>query len=61
MSEESDNCCGNCSKFLHEDASGWGWCDAFKMPSFCGIPECILYKSAKPSGEDHETTKISPN
>ena len=47
MSEPED-CCGNCIKFLHEDASGWGWCDAMKIESFCGIPACQFYKTTEP-------------
>jgi hypothetical protein len=59
MPEEPEKCCGNCRKFLFEDASGWGWCHAFKMETFCGVPDCMLYEDGDPSElEAQEREKV---
>ncbi len=35
--------CGNCVHFLHEDADGNGYCEAFQEKQNCGVMPCQYY------------------
>jgi hypothetical protein len=35
--------CGNCVHFLHEDADGNGYCEAFQEKQNCGVMPCQHY------------------
>lgn len=35
--------CGNCVHFLHEDANGNGYCEAFQEKQNCGVMPCQYY------------------
>lgn len=39
--------CGNCVHFLHEDANGSGYCEAFQEKQNCGVMPCQHYINKK--------------
>ena len=42
--EITDEYCGGCRYFLHEDSDGLGFCDEYTSWKFCGTKACGLFK-----------------
>lgn len=42
--KEVTECCGACRFMKHEDIDGYGICDKFDTPVYCGDEPCKLYE-----------------